>query len=60
VDVRKRPPAPPPKNIIIEYEKPKAVEIRQVIEEGIFRVDPATQTFESIFFGCKKQVCNML
>jgi hypothetical protein len=33
---------PPPKNVIIEYEKPKAVAIRQVIEEGIFRVDPAT------------------
>ena len=33
---------PPPKNVIIEYEKPKAVAVRQVIEEGIFRVDPAT------------------
>ena len=40
--VKQQPPAPPPKNIIIEYEKPKAVAIRQVIEEGIFRVDPAT------------------
>lgn len=33
---------PSPKNVIIEYEKPKAVAIRQVIEEGIFRVDPLT------------------
>lgn len=33
---------PTPKNVIIEYEKPKAVAIRQVIEEGVFRVDPAT------------------
>ncbi len=40
--MKQQPPAPPPKNIIIEYEKPKAVAIRQVIEEGIFRVDPAT------------------
>lgn len=31
-----------PKNVIIEYEKPKAVAIRQVIEEGVFRVDPTT------------------
>lgn len=33
---------PTPKNVIIEYEKPKAVAIRQVIEEGVFRVDPTT------------------
>jgi len=30
----------PPKNVIIEYERPKAIAIRNVIEEGIFRVDP--------------------
>jgi hypothetical protein len=36
-------PAPrPPKNIIIEYERPKCVAVRQVVEEGIFRADPAT------------------
>jgi hypothetical protein len=40
--VKPQPPQPAPKNVIIEYEKPKAVAIRQVIEEGIFRVDPAT------------------
>ena len=40
--VKPPPPVPTPKNIIIEYEKPKAVAIRQVIEEGIIRVDPAT------------------
>ncbi|RNA21205.1 hypothetical protein BpHYR1_024281 [Brachionus plicatilis] len=33
---------PPPKNVIIEYETPKAVAVRQVIEEGIFKVDPTT------------------
>ncbi len=33
-----------PKNIIIEYERPKAIAVRQVVEEGIFRVDPATYT----------------
>ena len=31
-----------PRNVIIEYEKPKAIAIRQVIEEGIIRADPAT------------------
>lgn len=40
--VKPQPPVPTPKNIIIEYEKPKAVAIRQVIEEGIIRADPAT------------------
>ena len=34
--------APPPKNIIIQYEKPTAVSVKQVFEEGVFRVDPAT------------------
>jgi hypothetical protein len=38
--VKQSSPQPPPKNVIIEYEKPKAVAIRQVIEEGVFRVDP--------------------
>ncbi len=31
-----------PKNIIIEYEKPKAVAVRHVVEEGVYRVDPTT------------------
>ena len=34
--------APPPKNVIIQYEKPTAVSVKEVIEEGVFRVDPAT------------------
>ena len=43
--VQKLKPLPPPapqRNIIIEYEKPKACAVRNVIEEGIFRVDPLT------------------
>lgn len=40
--IKPAPLAPAPKNVIIEYEKPKSVSIRQVIEEGIFRADPAT------------------
>ena len=40
--MRQPAPQPPPKNVIIEYERPRAVAIRQVIEEGVFRCDPAT------------------
>ena len=39
---------PPPKNVIIEYEKATAVAVREVIEEGIFRVDPATYQLASL------------
>lgn len=42
---------PPPKNVIIEYDTPKAVAVRQVIEEGIFRVDPATYEANSAANG---------
>ena len=45
VIVQKLKPQPPPeapKNVIIEYEKQNAIAIRQVIEEGVFRVDPLT------------------
>jgi hypothetical protein len=38
--LKPEPPKPAQKNIIIEYEKAKAVAVRQIIEEGIFRVDP--------------------
>lgn len=40
--IKQSPQQPVPKNVIIEYETPKAIAVRQVIEEGIFRVDPAT------------------
>ena len=40
--VKPAPPPIPPKNLIIEYDRPKAVAIRQVVEEGVFRVDQAT------------------
>ena len=40
--IKQQPPPPTPRNVIIEYEKPKAVAIRHVIEEGVVRADPAT------------------
>jgi hypothetical protein len=35
------PPRQPTRNVIIEYEPLKAYTVRRVIEEGVFRVDPA-------------------
>lgn len=41
-----------PKNIIIEYEKMKAVSVRTVFEEGVFRVDPNNyQSYQGIDEG---------
>jgi hypothetical protein len=40
--IKQLPILPSPRNVIIEYEKPKAVAIRHVIEEGVVRADPAT------------------
>jgi hypothetical protein len=40
--IKQLPIMPAPRNVIIEYEKPKAVAIRHVIEEGVVRADPAT------------------
>lgn len=42
--LEKAPPIPPPqqtRNVIVEYEPLKAYTVRRVIEEGVFRVDPA-------------------
>ena len=40
--IQKVKPAVKPQNVIIEYEKPSAVAIREVTEEGVYRVDPAS------------------
>lgn len=40
--LKPKPAQEAPKNIIIEYEKQNAISVRQVLEEGVFRVDPKT------------------
>ncbi|CAF0719722.1 unnamed protein product [Brachionus calyciflorus] len=49
--IKQAPQQPSPKNVIIEYDTPKAVAVRQVIEEGIFRVDPATYEINDASHG---------
>lgn len=40
--LKPKPAQEAPKNVIIEYERQNAVSVRQVLEEGVFRVDPKT------------------
>jgi len=37
----------PPKNVIIEYEQPKAHHEQIVIDEGVFQADPQTHNATS-------------
>ena len=37
----------PPKNVIIEYEQPKAHHEQVIIDEGVFRADPQSHNATS-------------